>query len=457
MEPKCYNCNVQNVPLLACTACMTVCYCSRNCQRNHWIIYHKHVCNHLKINKNKLPVSEELYRSALLLKPISDEELININIDLPASKELPENISSDKPKIIGRTLLSLACREGNFELVKQLLKHGSDPKQEKPNHEQPIITATRAGHFNIVEILINNGADINCKMIEGWTPLLIACARGHDFIDKLIKQFGADPNIAMEGGATPILIAAAKGFDKLVKILFKNGANINAPMDGNTTPLIVAAQSNRIETCRVLLLSGADIEKTMDNGGRPLYIAAQNNHLNIIKLLVEFGANIDARTSGFLSIEIARLRGNIEVVQYLESITIIKQNVNLDYIIRSILVGELPLNIIPLLYCLSKNNIIELYQYVSRCYQDILGCYTTCCHGVYVNDDILSTIGQDYDGPVRQTIIEFLVPSVNSRNIIKQIKFILDKTFEDTFDISLEEIKIRIKIIYSSVLLNLEL
>ena len=454
MELKCYSCNVQNVKLLACTACMAVCYCSKDCQRNDWI-KHKHVCNLLKINKNKLPVSEELYRSALLLKPINDEELINIIIDLPASNELPENIGTDKPKIIGRTLLSIACREGNFELVEQLLRHGSDPKQKRPNLEQPIMTATRAGHFKIVEILMKYNADINCKMEDGWSPILIACSKGHDFIDKLIKQFGADPNITMGGGETPLIVAASRGFYKLVEILLKNGANLNTPMDSNATPLFIAAQFNSIKICRTLLLNGADIEKPMNNGGTPLYIAAQNNYLKIIELLFEFGVNIDARTSGFLSIDIARKRGNIEVVQYLESITIIKQNVNVDYIIRSILVGELPLNIVPLLYCLTKDNIIELYRYVLGCYQDELGCYASCCHGIYVNDDVLSTIGQGYEGPLRQTIIEYLVPSINSRNIIKQIKFILDKTFEDSFDISLEEIKSRIRIVYSSVLLNL--
>lgn len=433
---KCSNCNKENVPLLACGMCLQVQYCSRNCQKSHWISIHKDLCkpheNYKPTENYKDKPTIKLYSNTILNIPIHDNDLKNIDIDSPGSD--------------GRTLLSIACREGSVYNVKKLLDHGSNPTQTRPNGEQPIITSSRAGHIDIVRILVSRGGNINCKMVEGWTPLLMICAKGHDFIKEFIEDFGADPNLAMEGGATPILVAASRNYYKIVESLIKYGANPDIPMHGGATPLLVSAQSGHINSCRSLLLHDANIEKAMDNGGRPLYIAAQNNHLDVIKILVEFGADIVAITAGFRAIDIAHLRGNTEVVKYLESVMIKKHHINLDIVIKSIVVGVLPLDIIQILYKISKDDMFELQKYVDSLYQDMISCHAACCYGEYLDDSTLSIIGQDYDGPLKQLVMEYLVPQTKSREIIKQIKFILDNILDE---IDLEEMGKQIRHVYA--------
>ena len=72
----CDNCGERNVSLLICLNCRKVCYCSRKCQRFHWLTIHREPCTFTK----QLP--KNLYRKASLNLLFSDEELINIDIDL---------------------------------------------------------------------------------------------------------------------------------------------------------------------------------------------------------------------------------------------------------------------------------------------------------------------------------------------------------------------------------------
>ena len=62
------------------------------------------------------------------------------------------------------TLLMLACKEGNYELVKALIVHmGVDLDAQSKRLFTALYMAVANGHFNIVEFLIDAGAKINFK------------------------------------------------------------------------------------------------------------------------------------------------------------------------------------------------------------------------------------------------------------------------------------------------------
>jgi ankyrin repeat protein len=98
--------------------------------------------------------------------------------------------------------LSIACSQGRFELVKQLIENGSDINQKDQSNLTPIMRAATSGHKNIVELLVSNGAKISYSLLcsvktkidileedakEGKEdPYAVACWK--NFLDYLIQE-----------------------------------------------------------------------------------------------------------------------------------------------------------------------------------------------------------------------------------------------------------------------------
>ena len=362
----------------------------------------------------------------------------------------------------GDTPLMSAVINNHSELVDEMIRQfKADPNITYENGQTLIHIAASKGYNEVLRILLKYSADINCKMKGGWTPLLLAVSNNHlDLVDEMIRELGADPNLPNEDGKTPIYIAARNGYSGIIKVLLKNGADVNIPMaddmDGNepngTTPLMVACEFGHFKSCHLLLLNGAYIEADLNDGyeySNPLSLAVLSDELKLVKLLVEFGVD----TSKFV-IEIDPTEGPSFVEEYLQSVANERQLTNLASVMKSIINGILPLDILQiLLFCLSKDNIIELHKYINSIYKNMLSCHVICSYGKYPSNSILSIIGQGYDGPAKQLIIDYLVPNSESRNLINKFKFILDDTFDQTVEIDLEEIKNKIRDSYSKLFL----
>jgi hypothetical protein len=63
----------------------------------------------------------------------------------------------------GVTPLSLACVNGNGEMVEQLLKAGADPNTALPGGETALMTAARTGSLAPVKSLIIRGANVDSR------------------------------------------------------------------------------------------------------------------------------------------------------------------------------------------------------------------------------------------------------------------------------------------------------
>jgi ankyrin repeat protein len=82
--------------------------------------------------------------------------------DLPAAKALIEKGENvNEANRHGVTALSLACRNGNAEMVSMLLEAGADAKGELAGGETFLMTASRTGTVECVEALISRGARVD--------------------------------------------------------------------------------------------------------------------------------------------------------------------------------------------------------------------------------------------------------------------------------------------------------
>ena len=112
-------------------------------------------------------------------------------------------------KKIGEETLLIAIREGNFNVVIQLIEYGVDPNT-RDNHGTPltVLAYTRGKNISIVTYLVNNGADINGQDKNGNTLLL------HAVDGRLTKEglecfvkLGASVNISNNKKETALSLA----------------------------------------------------------------------------------------------------------------------------------------------------------------------------------------------------------------------------------------------------------
>ena len=136
----------------------------------------------------------------------------------------------------GATPLIAACRHGHLPVAEYLLttcqasleQAGSVTFDgETIDGAPPLWCAAAAGYINIVKYLLKKGSDVNNTTYTNSTPLRAACFDGHFDIVQLLVDKGADIEIANRHGHTCLMISCYKGHFKIVKYLIEKGADIN--------------------------------------------------------------------------------------------------------------------------------------------------------------------------------------------------------------------------------------
>lgn len=169
------------------------------------------------------------------LKTIERTHNRNLNYDkvLEMLHKYPEFIN--KVTIINKwSALSLACRDGNINVVRELIKLGADinlPDTDKDGWT-PFLMAITTGNLEVVQELINHGANVNLVTGEGIeivSPVLATVYK--NFQPKSLKSLplliraNANLNVRNYFGDTPLMIAAINNNISAIKLLLEAGAN----------------------------------------------------------------------------------------------------------------------------------------------------------------------------------------------------------------------------------------
>jgi len=234
-----------------------------------------------------------------------------------------------------------------IEIVKLLIKAGSDVNHKNKEKNTPLGVAITSCNTDIVRFLLDCNANVEEPTDFGDTLLIEASGysltKYRDWIinwlswllnfkedktdliykikEDLQKNYGNKPqqeqielfnsemlkivtllvqhsaNIKAKNnrGATAIVAASDGGNSKIVDLLLKSGCDINEIFDADMSLLFIAAQKGNIEVIKVLLQNGVDIDSPLDDGETALMTAVWYGHVELVKFLVKNGANIDAK------------------------------------------------------------------------------------------------------------------------------------------------------------------
>ena len=198
----------------------------------------------------------------------------------------------------GRSILALACADGDAAVVGWLLASGAPPDGEAFDECSPLIYAIRSSRVDVIGALLASGADPERGCRDAHTALDEVVYRMHIYPDARII---GDMLIARGARPTPQWAVATNDLDVLDKSVAAE-FDINRHGKHGETALIVAARRVAIELTARLLRIGADPDITDEVGETPLHVASsfafmQNNRARteLVRTLLDSGANPNLR------------------------------------------------------------------------------------------------------------------------------------------------------------------
>jgi ankyrin repeat protein len=228
----------------------------------------------------------------------------------------------------GETALTLACLNGDGEMVEELLSAGANARASRRTGETALMIAAGSGSLRAVDSLIRHGADINAaESSQGQTALMWAAAEKHTEIVDLLVAKGANIHLATKSGFTALAFATIANDGHAVKSLLAAGGDPKLKL-GDGTELLLAATSHRSTDAAIALLdAGADPGVKDRQGNTPMQMASQRGNLPLVQSLLAHGASVlpvnmvreaDGRSaSGQTALFLAARGGHLEVMKAL--------------------------------------------------------------------------------------------------------------------------------------------
>jgi Ankyrin repeats (3 copies)/Ankyrin repeat len=141
-----------------------------------------------------------------------------------------------------------AVKEGDSEILEEVLKKGGDIHEKMPNGMNGLHLAAIAGLMQMADLLIRRGIPVNSEMDNGLTAMHLAVQSNNQSIVGLLLAKKGDPNHRNAEGLTPLHWCAGVNDErldpnnryKMAKMLLRGGGDIAAKDNKDRTPADLA-------------------------------------------------------------------------------------------------------------------------------------------------------------------------------------------------------------------------
>lgn len=231
------------------------------------------------------------------------ERLLDIgaNANLRMEINLPQiRLHAHRHQPVSVTALAAEiCKNKSVTAIILLLSRGADI-----SHPSVLPIAAKVGDYQILELLLKHGADPNRLAPEYWpssyhgNALTILC---RDYLNeanlRLLLEKGADPNQASYFGETALFTAVFFDFHGYADILLNHGASVflRGGYFGTVLETAAAGPNYSLRCIGELLRRGCDVNETGGHFGTALSAAAAQGHVKGVKRLLDAGADPDER------------------------------------------------------------------------------------------------------------------------------------------------------------------
>lgn len=128
--------------------------------------------------------------------------------------------------------LSIACQEGNLQIVKYLVESVRVDLLLNETEDTPLMFACHRGHLHVVKYLLSLNKIFHVRQLE--QSLLNTVKMGHHKITKLLFPI-VSINCIGEKGNTPLHLASSLSNKRMIMLLLKNYSSVNqCNIDGDT-------------------------------------------------------------------------------------------------------------------------------------------------------------------------------------------------------------------------------
>lgn len=128
--------------------------------------------------------------------------------------------------------LVFCARHGRVDAVKALLKIGVRSNvRDTESGDTALTAATGTGRIEVLRELLKSGSDVNFTDESGYTALMRAASCGYTNVVETLVEFGADVNIQSATGETALICAVVTGHINVIRLLLQAGASVqvNSP------------------------------------------------------------------------------------------------------------------------------------------------------------------------------------------------------------------------------------
>lgn len=181
----------------------------------------------------------------------------------------------------------VAANQGDTTTVVDLLRRGMDVNTTDPQGNTLLMIATREKNLELVRFLLDNRANPHKRNRYGDTALMIAALQGTEEIVKRLLERKVEPN---QPGWNALHYAAFENRARIGALLLTAGTDVNALAPNGSTALMLAAKRGHLEMVRLLVGAKAELNQIDSVEGTALDMAIKAKHTEVADFLRKAGA-----------------------------------------------------------------------------------------------------------------------------------------------------------------------